>query len=1198
MPITLKDRQPAPPLPQGVLIPEPVPQAMKPERQPFVRVVMPLVMVAAVVGMVVLLVVSGRLRSGAGLHPGMLMFPIMMGMGMLAMFLPQPGEDVDEQRRVYLRHLGELRAQAAENAHAQREYELFRAPHPAHLVAMVASRRLWERAAGDADIMQVRIGLGPAALCTPVELPDLGAAEDLDPVCAVSLRRAVHDIGSVPSVPVLVQLGAFRFLAFSGPGAAGVVRALVSQLVFHHGPELVSVTALGAGWEWLKWLPHTRDTEAATYRILVVDDVTADGAEECVEDPRWTTIIDIGSRAKSLLGARARAEGVVFRCGETLQVETENGGEDIGVPDALSIAEALVLARALAACRRPDTQDSTNLPQDFLGLVGLHSSVLEHSENLWQHCSHFGHLNVPIGIAEGTRLPVLLDLKESALGGVGPHGLCIGATGSGKSELLKTLVLALAATHPPEDLNFVLVDFKGGATFLGLDALPHTSAVITNLADEQALVERMHDAISGEMNRRQEVLRSAGNFANVTDYNAARSAGRSDLAPLPSLLIVVDEFSELLGQHPDFADLFVAVGRLGRSLHMHLLLASQRLEEGRLRGLDSHLSYRIGLKTFSAGESRQVLGVADAYYLPSQPGAGYLRTDAESLVCFQAAYVSGALPLAGPLSQQNAHPPVRVFHQWILPEIDDAPRKTEYHSNKQLLDVVVAATQRAAGERRAHQIWLPPLPKEIPLATVVSKVGNLACVLGIIDRPFQQRQDPFIVDLSGTGGHAAVCGSPQTGKTTALRSLVLSLSVTHGTDILRFYIIDLGSAEGLAGLEHLPHVAGVATKKNPERVRRIIDEVAGFIAEPERWHTFLILNAWHVITSEFEDLIDPITHIVADGLAARVHFIATTVRWTAIRPAIRDLIDHRIELHLGEALDSLIDRKAQMRLPNLPGRGLTPDGEPMLLALSGNQDVHFVRQQLKDHQPVPRLKVLPIRIALSALEPTSEPGIPFAIGGPRLSTLTWDYEQSPHVICFGSQGSGKSTFIETLMAGMTNSARQRIVLIDPRRRHLGTVPEDMLAAYCATTDAVIKTVEQTYVTLQGRLPDADITPLELQQRSWWSGPDIFLIIDDFDVLPSGVFQRLVELVPHARDIGLHVIIARKSGGAGRALFDAFIAALKDQAPGVFLLDIDREEGVLFGIRPVAQPPGRGTWLVRGNVIGVGHVAQCEEKASR
>jgi S-DNA-T family DNA segregation ATPase FtsK/SpoIIIE len=257
-------------------------------------------------------------------------------------------------------------------------------------------------------------------------------------------------------------------------------------------------------------------------------------------------------------------------------------------------------------------------------------------------------LRVPIGIGASGQ-PIELDIKESAQGGMGPHGLLIGATGSGKSELLRTLVLGLALTHSSEVLNFVLVDFKGGATFASLDVLPHTSAVITNLADELVLVDRMKDALAGEMNRRQERLREAGNYASVKDYERAREQG-APLKPMPSLFVVVDEFSEMLSAKPDFIDLFVMIGRLGRSLGVHLLLASQRLEEGRLRGLDTHLSYRIGLRTFTAMESRVVLGVPDAYELPNAPGNGFLKEGTEPLVRFKAAYVSGAYTTrAGPV---------------------------------------------------------------------------------------------------------------------------------------------------------------------------------------------------------------------------------------------------------------------------------------------------------------------------------------------------------------------------------------------------------------------------------------------------------------------------------------------------------------------------------------------------------------------
>ena len=170
----------------------------------------------------------------------------------------------------------------------------------------------------------------------------------------------------------------------------------------------------------------------------------------------------------------------------------------------------------------------------------------------------------------------------------------------------------MIARHSPATVNLILIDFKGGATFLDLARAPHTTAVVTNLDEEAHLVDRMREALTGEIDRRQRLLRAAGNLASA---NA--------LPELPTLFLIVDEFSELLSRHPEFADVFVAVGRLGRSLGIHLLLASQRLEEGRLRGLESHLSYRICLKTLSETESRMVIGVPDAHHLPAQPGASW-----------------------------------------------------------------------------------------------------------------------------------------------------------------------------------------------------------------------------------------------------------------------------------------------------------------------------------------------------------------------------------------------------------------------------------------------------------------------------------------------------------------------------------------------------------------------------------------------
>ena len=340
-------------------------------------------------------------------------------------------------------------------------------------------------------------------------------------------------------------------------------------------------------------------------------------------------------------------------------------------------------------------------------------------------------LRVPIG-HDANGQPVELDLKESAEGGMGPHGLVVGATGSGKSELLRTLVLGLALTHSAADLNFVLVDFKGGATFGGLDRLPHTSAVITNLADELPLVDRMRDALQGEIVRRQELLRAAGNYASLRDYAVARTEGAraqrprgaAELPPVPSLFVVLDEFSELLAAKPELIDLFVMIGRVGRSLGVHLLLASQRLEEGRLRGLDTQLSYRIGLRTFSPQESRIVLGVPDAYELPSQPGSAYLKDGTGELIRFKAAYVSGppsgtgtAAGGGGPGRAPTPSPRlkpriVRFGPGYVAPQYEETPGTGEFVKN---IDADVAdradgfggaaVGREATGRELARRCW-------------------------------------------------------------------------------------------------------------------------------------------------------------------------------------------------------------------------------------------------------------------------------------------------------------------------------------------------------------------------------------------------------------------------------------------------------------------------------------------------------------
>src|SRR5690606_32656825 len=327
----------------------------------------------------------------------------------------------------------------------------------------------------------------------------------------------------------------------------------------------------------------------------------------------------------------------------------------------------------------------------------------------------------------------------------------------------------------------------------------------------------------------------------------ARAAG-APLQPIPSLLLVIDEFSELLTAKPDFIDMFVQIGRIGRSLGVHLLLASQRLEEGRLRGLDTYLSYRIGLRTFSAAESRTAIGVPDAYHLPSVPGSGYLKCGTDEMVRFKAAYVSGTYRASDPEAGRGNRMPLErrpaLFTATPVPVTYAAPapggmppapvrRQDDEALADTVLDVIV---QRLEGQGvPAHQVWLPPLDRAasldelLPALTVSAgrgihpadypAPGSLTVPLGLIDKPFEQKREILYQDFSAAAGHMLVVGGPQSGKSTLLRTLIASFALTHTPHEVQFYGLDFGGG-GLSAVADLPHVGGVASRLDPERVRR------------------------------------------------------------------------------------------------------------------------------------------------------------------------------------------------------------------------------------------------------------------------------------------------------------------------------------------------------------------------------------------
>ncbi len=1144
---------------------------------------LPVAMLLAMGGMTVLYLTSGAASSRS---PMFLFLPVMMLVSVLGSVAYQSrgarrGGELDEDRRAYLRHLDDLDQVLARTAAAQHASLHWSHPDPASSWTLVGGPRMWERRPGDEDFCQVRIGIGTRALSTALVVPELGDVESRDPLAVAAIDRLVADRSMVPCLPVTVDLRLHPRIAVEGAAEAarGLVRAMTCQLAVLHGPDVIEVIAIGGlvdvHWDWLKWLPHhglSRRSGTQSHRVVIVDG-------------------DVGGPDADLLGSR-KDNATVLVIGQSpsdcLRLDVDSGAA-FEHPDSLTTTQAVVCARRLASFASAST--ATAGVSTWPELVGLGDPGCIDVGQAWRPRLGPQCLRVAIGVSDCGE-GVELDIKEAARGGMGPHGLCVGATGSGKSEFLRTLALGLASTHGPDALNLVLVDFKGGATFLGLERLRHVAAVVTNLSEEAHLVARMRDALAGEMTRRQRVLRAAGHFPNISDYDSARARG-ADLAPLPTLFIIVDEFSEMLSQHPDFAELFVAIGRVGRSLGMHLLLASQRLDEGRLRGLDTHLSYRICLKTFSASESRAVLGTADAYELPSTPGAALLKTASGDLVRFQTAFVSG--PITTSAASHSTVP--------CLFTASGAARSTtgdvRAGGSRALLDVVVDGL--AGRGEPAHQVWLPPLDVSPPLGVLLADVGQprsrLVVPIGMVDNPFAQRRDALLIDLRAAGGNIAIVGGPRSGKTTALRGLVVGLAATHDPDAVQMYGLDFGGGS-LSSLRQLPHVGAVAGRLDRDLARRIVAHVQGLLRDRETRRraggtkvggdTFLVIDGWAVARQEFEGMEEAVTAIAAQGLSVGVHVVLTASRWADIRPALKDQLGTRVELCLGDPADSEMDRKrARLLGTRPPGHGITREGLEFVIALPDGIDAIALAARYPD-LVAPPVRLLPSRVPHDEVAAQSPDHVAIGLGEVALRPVALDFKASPHLLILGDTECGKTATLRTLCREIlrTDGAdAARILIVDFRRTLLGVLESDHLLGYAMSAASAESHVAATVQLLNGRLPGEHVTQRQLRDRSWWFGPDVYVVVDDYDLVAGtsgNPLLPLLDLLPHSRDLGLHLLIARRSGGAARAMFDPILARLRDLGCMGLLMSAAPDEGVLLGtVRPSSLPAGRGTLIRRG-----------------
>lgn len=1251
-----------------------------------------------------------------------------VAIGIVMMISQRSGtkRQVREGRERYLDYVEALRHSVREQIASQRAEQAWRHPRVDQLLDVARDdARRWERRPSHPDFLALRVGTGEVPLTSGLTLDaDTGPLNDFDPVCLQAAQELQERYAALRDQPIVVPLAPRGTVSVLGEPQAR--RALATHLLLQvaalHSPHDVQVAivrsdAAAPAWDWTKWLPHVQDpgrtdgdvparrvtasvaamaamlapeleqrldrharsrggqTVQGSHLVVVIDgDGLQPGQHLTSPDPA-VSLADLGVHVVTLLDvARDEPESVDDR------LEIAADGSVVlasrTAPFRLDVPEPgleSAVARQLSALRLTAEELGGEGLTDTVGLteiLGVADPARLDLGATWRPRALRDLLRVPIGVGS-TGQTVMLDLKESAHGGMGPHGLVVGATGSGKSEMLRTLVSSLVIGHGPDRLALMLVDFKGGATFASMEHIPHVAGTITNLQDDLTLVDRMRDALYGEMQRRQEILKKAGNLPNVTAYQDRIDAGE-DLEPLPHLLVIVDEFSELLTAKPDFAEMFVAIGRIGRSIGVHLLLATQKLEMGKIRGLESHLSYRISLRTFSESESRDAIGVPDAFHLPPEPGSGYLKVDTTVFDRFKAALVSSPYvpPTEGPKTSVPVVPYVAVngLGAWLAQQAAEA-EKIEAQAlaaeasaadprahQSSVLDVICEQIE-AAGRTAVRPVWLEPLPDRLALGSLVSLDAEPAAtscqaVLGLVDDPKHQDQFPLAWDFTGGGANLIVTGSPQTGKSTLLRTMILSMAMAYAPSAVSFYCIDFGGGS-LSALDGVPHVASVTSRVDPERIRRTVNDVrtvlnrreslfreqgldsmaafrraraAGTIPDSESGDVFLVVDGWGTFRDEYDDLDYAIADIAARGTNFGVHVVITVTQAMQVRMRMQGSMGGRLELRLNDAYDSEFERSVMEQIPKeAVGRGITgarkaatifqtalpvlevpSDAEADQLAtLDEGQRalVEAVKERWGD-QAVARVQVLPRRVELSDLPPIQLGDKGLLVGlseinlGPAEIAL-WGAD--PHLQVYGDGETGKSNLLKLLIHNLVSSHSPDeigIAVVDYRRSLLDVVPEDYLLAYVTGQEQAAQTAHDLAGAIRARVPGPDVTSEQLRNRSWWNGLEVFVFVDDYDLVSTSQgdpLAPLVDLLPQGRDLGFHLVLCRRTGGMSRAVFEPMIQRLIDlSAPG-FMFSGDRMEGRLIGGHPSQRlPKGRALYVTRDGAASLVQTAVVDD----
>jgi DNA segregation ATPase FtsK/SpoIIIE, S-DNA-T family len=1084
------------------------------------------------------------------------------------------------------------RKQAAATAAAQDELNLMlaedvaalQAEHPdlAEIAAIAAGPgiRLWERELGR-DGLTARVGRS-------ARRPRVSLAGGTAP--------PLPEHQQVPATIDLARAGTVG-LSGSREWVLGVARAVIGQLVTLHSPRELEVMALSGDpmhevdWEWLCWLPHLRQADAfqagsldpSVHRLVILDGAavlrhrpgvaralaaaTAGVSFLCLDDdparlPRECTVL------MSIADPAERTEA-----GRSLPLATlhdDQGTRQVTDLETATNRWAQVLARRLAPLREVSTSAQQGLPSELSWRQLMAADGLDPTdpEAVLRHWADGAEPRAVLGVHDAGRFTV--DLRTD-----GPHALVAGTTGAGKSELLRTLVTSLAVGSPPDQLTFLLIDYKGGAAFSRCRRLPHVSGLLTDLDDHQA--RRALASLTSEVRRRERMLREVG-ASDLAGYQALTRA--AEAAPeLPRLVIVVDEFRVLSDELPGFVPGLVRVAAVGRSLGVHLVLATQRPAGAVGADLRANVNLRIALRVGDRAESDDVIGAPTAAELdPSAPGRAVARIGPAPAVVFQTARIGGG-------DDSRAGPQVRLYLPRACAAAEPARRSDCGHADTAVpssstsglpapaddLERVVEAVCRAAhqaGHLPAQPPWLPPPPDRLSQRSLEllspdcpegcgptawsDQPGRLTLRIGLADHPGRRLQHSW--GWRPEGGNLGITGGPRSGRTTAVRALAAATAVPM------YVIHGVGT---LSDLEGWPGIAAVVPAGDVERCERLLRLLAALVrdrrstaeaASPTRAPVLLLIDGWEAMVDawlpyDHAGSVDDVLRLMRDGPAAAVFTAVTGGRAVVTGLPAAHLVQ-RLVLPMLDVGDEVLAGvpAALLGRPRNPGRAVwlgptAQAGVELQLALPAQ------RPEADQTTPAPAapfpVPVLPVAVSRRQLGSTSarDAGLLIGLGGDRVTPQHLPVGPGDGVLVAGSPGSGRSTALATIAQAQVARGVRCLMLDSWDPDAAARVAED----------------PQACVLVDGPMP-----------------------------IPAELDAALQHHRHRGAQTGGSLVVGCEPGQLVTA-YTGILSELRPRRTGLLLGALGPGDGEGFGLRlppRPAGPPGRGLLVVRGQATSV------------